>query len=289
MNDGARRLEQPVSPESGGNLLVVASPAQCASERTEIVVRRFVEHGYRPVFRAPLAPTPCQWEIDAVPPGHYDALFQTRGDERIIATAQVDVARGATALLTLELLAMEVQGTVSVNGVPIGAGLHLRFQHTGQPFWGWDAPISSAGEYHVTVPSAGALCAWIERDPPLNHVTRCAMLRPGLQRFDIDIPPGVIHIEAAASPGKSIDDQVLISVAARGRASSRAVSLRAAFHGDYFGTGYGTYHVTVKTLDQQKTLASTSVTLSPEHPEADVSLRIARRRSPGRAARFILR
>jgi len=268
----------PTPPGVGGSLRVIAPLALCVDAAHDLMVRRFVDGGgIQFVVRAPAGPSRCHWDVEGVPPGEYDALIQARSDGRIAATARGTVLPAVTTLLSLESPSVEIVGVVSIDGVPVKEGFRLMFKRNGPTFWNWEAPIAADGTYHVVVEGED-VAAWILRSQPLNSVVRYGPFHPGVQRFDIDLPPGIIRIRVAPLPSAAANDDALIEVGGCGGGGGRWFKLAQGFQGDHFGSGYGEFTVCVKTVDSKLVLASERVRLSEKQPDAEVTLTPVRSR-----------
>jgi hypothetical protein len=114
--------------------------------------------------------------------------------------------------------------------------------------------------------------AWIQRTQPLNSIVRYGTFHPGVQRFDIDLPPGIIRVRVAPVPSAAPNAHALIVVAGSGGGAARWFKLAEGFQGDHFGGGYGEFTVSVKTVDYKSVLASEHVRLSEQQPDAEVTL-----------------
>jgi hypothetical protein len=107
---------------------------------------------------------------------------------------------------------------------------------------------------------------------PLNSVVRYGTFHHGVQRFDIDLPPGIIRVRVAPVPSAPANDAALIEVGGSGGGGARQFKLAEGFQGDHFGAGYGEFTVSVKTMDHKSVLASEHVRLSEKQPDAEVTL-----------------
>jgi hypothetical protein len=268
---GIRRA--PLPPGEGGRLIVTAPAEYCNDTAYGLLVRRHTDFAAEYMVDAPAGPAACQWQIDGLPEGRYDALILVRPQGRIIATARGEVVRGSDTLMRLVPLQIEVAGQITINGEP-ATDVRLKFKHNGNLNWEWDAPLDSRGEYRVKIEGKETdnICAQIERIQPLNSYSKCGYFAPGLQRLDLDLLPGVIRVEVTPFQGSGPGQWASVRVRGPNGSISRSFEPSKGFRGDYFAGGYVTYEVSFTDVDHHTVLALTSVTLTPEQPIVNVIL-----------------
>lgn len=138
--------------------------------------------------------------------------------QRIVATGQVDLVRGGAGLITLEPLHVELQGQVTIDGMPANDDFRVTFKKAeGLPVLEWHAPVDKDGAYRVKLPYSGTLCAWAARRFPLNHVVKCETFLPGLRQADLDVQPGLIRVRLQATDASRLNEPVVLVVAKRDR------------------------------------------------------------------------
>jgi hypothetical protein len=293
----------PLPPGEGGGVLVIAPVSLCADETHELELLRAVDHGgLRFEVRVPAGPSSCRWEVDGLPPGEYEARIMVVRDKRVVATApRGEVIPGGVVLMQLELANVEVEGYVTLDGVP-ATDVRLHFRHN-EANYDWYATVNENGFYRITLDGrgSGSFCMSLERALPFNEVTiniprpagppfPCRVFSPGPQRFDVDlhIPPGLIRIHVPPLKEAVQYDAAYVLVrypgssSSRSFTSSRSIRLAEGFRGEFFGHGYREYEVSVSRTvpnalgngDEVPLLTWARVTLSVERPVEDVALTV---------------
>jgi hypothetical protein len=293
----------PLPPGAGGGILVIAPDSLCGDETHELELLRAGDHGS--LFfavRVPAGPSLCRWEVEGLAPGDYEARIKTVHDKRVVATApRGEVVPGGVVLMQLEVANVEVEGYVTLDGVP-ATGVRLHFRYNGAHY-DWYAPVDENGFYRVTLDGrgGGSFCLSLERALPFNDVTiniprpagppfPCRVFYPGPQRFDVDlhIPPGLIRIHVPPLKEAVQYDAAYVLVrypgssSSRSFTSSRSIRLAEGFRGEFFGHGYREYEVSVSRTvphafgngDEVPILTSARVALSVERPVEDVVLTV---------------
>jgi hypothetical protein len=192
----------PLPPGEGGQLIVSAPAVVCADGGHLLDISYSPGPGLGPgtVIHIPAGPSSCVWDFDGLAAGDYWGAIEHQPDGQILATARAQVVRGAAQVMSLTMVAAEIEGILTVNGLPPPEGVRLMFGPTSRPGLAWNAPFDAYGAYRVTLDASGdqTTCARLERVTPLNASgPKCARFAPGLQRFDLDftMPSGVIGIE----------------------------------------------------------------------------------------------
>jgi hypothetical protein len=276
---------------------VGAPEAFCIDDSRLLQLRLFrIEGPYSsttPAVRVPAGPSPCRWDFEGLPAGHYDGMIHLQRDDEIVAMGRADVGRGATSLMTLEALDVEVEGTVTVKGMrmdrlavggqPMAADLHLVFGPSEALYSNeWSVPIGVDSTYRAKLgfysTSEVNVCIRLERARPLNRVPlRCIPLSHGLQRVDVDIdrvPPGAIRVDV---PGiNTAFDQMARMTISPIRTGSPPFDTHfkplRGLRGDYLAD-FGEYEIVIRD-SASVVLASERVSVSPERPVHDVELKI---------------
>ncbi len=179
------------------------------------------------------------------------------------------------------LPAIEIEGLITVDGVPATRDIGVTVRSKGSSLLKLKAPLDANGVYRAKVAAAresDEICFSFERTRPLNYVERCGTFTPGSQRFDIDLAPGVIAVDVAPVKRAAPGELALLVVGTPGSVVNRTFRLAEGFRGEYFGNGFKQYDVRVTTMNGDKTLSSSTVILSAEHPVSDVKLTVATRR-----------
>jgi hypothetical protein len=284
-------------PGEGGGLLVRAPQEFCVDGKNEFHLHHRVElGGVQFIFEAPAGPSACEWQVNDLPEGTYEALIQVAPEGRILARAEGEVVRGVLAFISLQAPDMELQGYVTGGGRP-RPDVVLRFESSGT---GWlphsPVTITNDGGYDVKVGSSQTdqLCAHLSARYAANRLTKCAPFAGGVQRFDVDFPPGIIRITVpafAAQDGSeaatielqfagsaalaldqyrqqhSFSDSLL--VAQGGRAGFRT---RNGFRGDYIGVLSGDYVVSLIIGNNATPVMSVPVTVSDDKEIVELTL-----------------
>jgi hypothetical protein len=266
----------PLPPGEGGTVSLTAPADYCIDGSYFLLVRHHQtgpEGGFAFVVQTPAGPSECRWTIDGLKEGMYDALILFRSTGEIAATARGQVVRAQTNPMTIRPLQTEIEGVVTVDGVPSTEGIQLTFTHDTSPSWRWKPSMGANGQYRIKLDgeSSERLCAEVTRARPLNIVRECLAVQPGLQHFNIDIAPGVIRVYVPPVPSAPDDRDALVVV----NSFSRFFKLAEGFDGEYFSGGYKEYRISVTTLARELLSEEVRVTLSPEHPVADIGLSLA--------------
>jgi hypothetical protein len=84
--------------------------------------------------------------------------------------------------------------------------------------------------------------------------------------------PGLLRINVLPNRSLGSDRKASVKVAEKpGGRFGRTFTLAEGIRGEYFGKGYGTYHVSVTTVEGQQPLTDVvTIVLTPEHPAATV-------------------
>jgi hypothetical protein len=272
----------PLPPGEGGDVFVTAPAEFCTDATHELQLKHFPNRSSSggPVLRLLAGPSRCQWEFDGLPEGPYEALIQVQRDGRIVAIARGQLSRGGTAVMTLEPAAVAVEGSVTDHGVPIPDGVRLVFtMDPGPQRDQWKTPVDANGAYQVTLGTNRRVCMALERMRPLNTfpVGKCRAFVTGLQRFDIDdvhLPPGVLRVEVSPQTDAAFGTFAQIQILKAGESGPWLTSFKLlrGLRGDYFAYGYGEYLISLTRPDGKSVMASSRITLSPEHPVGDFTV-----------------
>jgi hypothetical protein len=272
----------PAPPGEGGDLLVIGPPQLCADSMYELQLRRFVANsGMLFALRGPAGPSTCEWQVDALREGTYDAVILRRADSQIVATAsRTLLARGAIAVMRLTLTTIEVEGQITVNGIAPSDALLLFSASSG--FKRWDVPVAEDGSYSANLDrdDSGLFCIYLKRarrEAIGMVLVRCQSFAHGLQRFDADLSlsPGVIRVRVAPlaqGPRGDWSSLVVVVQHADRLWSGNGFRATAGFTGEYLDAKFQDYDVRVETSSSHKILARARVALSAEQAVQDVQL-----------------
>jgi len=281
----------PVPPGEGGDILLTAPAEFCSDDGYEIRLRRYEpppDYGLLNAVRGPAGPSACEWTIDGLREAPYDAVILRRDTEQIVAIADKrSVVRGGVIVMRLEWTQIELEGRITVNGLPPNIGLLYFSEPEGKHDW-WEAPLADDGTYHARLDStSGRLCMYLYKRARKHSIGSinigCETFFPGLQRFDRDlrVPPGTIYVDVPpmGQPVSNDFTSLIVEVTyqpPRRRSPKRAstISFRASegFQGEYLEGGYHDYEVRIQTVPHHRILAQTRITLSAEHPVGSVRL-----------------
>ena len=210
---GPVRTETPLPPGTGATLVIGAPERLCRAD-VELLVARTVFAGRNYVFQTPVTPPACEWVIEDVRPGDYQAVLQmARGDRRVVAMSSLEVFAGSTWKLLIAPLAATVEGLITVEGVPV-AGAHVEVKQNRAPGWSWEARTDSSGHYSVTLMPLEHMCVRVTLPDAINPLSagRCQDIGNGTNRQDLDIPGGRIEVTMVPREGPILDTPVLLGL-----------------------------------------------------------------------------
>jgi hypothetical protein len=272
-------------------LIITAPQALCTDGTNEFHLHYYRSDGFIAyVIEAAAGPSACEWQINDLGEGRYEALIQIAPDGRMLARADVQVIRGVVSLMVLQPPAVEVRG--QVRGTLVApTDLDLWFKPEGSPPWlNAKAEIGSDGDYKVTLDGqTDSYCAWVSARSPANHLSKCGKFSPGLRQLDLEVAPGVIHVtvppfqhalgewaEVDLRPKRSMtlhDTGLLVT-----QGGSASFKSKDGFQGDYIGIAYGDYVVSVILCGQgvcdegTHRVVSAPLTISPDDMSVTLSL-----------------
>jgi len=265
----------PLPAGEGGDLLLTAPSELCADATYDLQVRRTDQDGGMLwVLKGPAGPSRCEWQIDSVREGVYDAVIVRHADGVIVATSGTSsLVRGGTAVIALKPAIIEIEGRITVNGkAPGDAMLHFAPNTANR----WNVPLDVDGNYRVKLEGAdsGYVCISLmhARTQSIGafHIG-CRTFDPMLQRFDADVSmrPGVVRVQVAPLPPGPKGDWTSLSIYLRhDEFSAGSAGFRATegFVGEYFDGKLQEYEVSVETTPSHRVVARSRVTLSAERP-----------------------
>jgi hypothetical protein len=258
--------------EPGGAVTLAAPTTFCLDDNYFLLLRRHFQSTIRFVVQTPAGPSTCSWSVADLYPGAYDAMILYRKTGEIAATARAEVFAGVSTPMNIAPLRTEVQGTVTVAGLPLDGGVQIKFIDD-VIRWEWKASVDAHGNYraHLTSEPNDRVCATVERIQPMNHIRECSTFQAGIERFDIDLLPGLLRINVLPNRSMGADRQGSIKVnESPGHSWSRTFKLAEGIRGEYFGRGYKTYRVSVTAVEGQPLTEVVTIALTPENPAATV-------------------
>ena len=109
----------PLPPGEGGQLIVSAPAVLCADGGHLLDISYSPAPGFGPgtVIHIPAGPSSCVWDFDGLAAGDYWGAIEHQPDGHILATARAQVVRGATQVISLTMVAAEIEGFLTVNGL----------------------------------------------------------------------------------------------------------------------------------------------------------------------------
>ena len=277
----------PLPPGEGGSLLITAPPGLCADDANEFHLHYQDDSTTRYVLELTAGPSACEWTVSNLPEGLYEAWIQRAPNGRILARGTGHVATGATGVAAMQAPDLEIEGRLTRGGLA-PKDLVLRFiSPSSDSRFEADAPISADGSYQVRLDGQiGRYCAAVSASTSANLLMKCESFQPGLQRFDIDVAPGVLHITIPPVDGADTAtwDGIHIRPAHSARNRSDTVldqpqnwisfKLRDGFRADYVGLPYGDYVVYVTVGDDPGARSVRYFSVSPEQESVSVELSI---------------
>ena len=272
----------PAPPGEGGGLSIRAPRDLCVNDDFELHLHYFPEPGTtRYVLEAPAGPSPCEWEINDLPEGTYEVLIQVAPDGRVTAKADAKVEKGVTTSISLHPLVVEIEGYVISRGLS-PKDLTLMFGLPDPRMVPYAGAINEDGWYNVKLGGHDErYCARLTSKQGGNSLSKCAEFHPGLQRFDLEVAPGVIQV--SVSPIRTVPDSMWAQVHLRAlrteqpaddvlRTNGGGVSFKASdgFRGHYIGVAYGEFVLGLSVGNMP--VNASRVTLSATDPMAAVTL-----------------
>lgn len=276
-----RRVESPAPAGTGGRLILTADPALCAHPDLELGIERRVQDEAGPdaryVFRTPVSSDVCEWKLDQLWPGAYTAVLRTEGRRGPpMAGVRFDIVANVTTAATVRPETVQIAGWIVIDGMPVDEGATLRAMYRSHA-WEWTTQTGDAGEYFVTlhppVP-AGRVSLRVELPDVLLPWSTSAEFVPGLNRVDLDIPPG--RIDLFITPPVRPPDGATLHVSVNGPRSTFGAPIEARPRRYVIvGRGYGRYEIRVQSFPGPQLLAEATVVLSEKEPTAEVVLPLA--------------
>jgi hypothetical protein len=279
-------------PGEGGGLFIRAPRELCADNTNEFHLHHRVEIGGEAavqfVVELPAGRSSCEWQISDLAEGEYEALIQVAASGRTIARTETQVVKGVTGLVTLRVQELEIQGYVTSGGRP-RSDLFLSVQAAG-PVWLPDpnpaVTTNMDGWYDIKVPDQShQYNVSLSAQRSANHLRKYVEFFGGLQRLDLEIAPGIIHVIVPpfAAPDGSQWAQVNLRAKKWSSLSDTlatpgggvSFNPRNGFRGDYIGLLYGDYVISL-TLGNDSpdtgAVVSVPVTLSAQDATVEVTL-----------------
>lgn len=271
---GPARTEEPVPVGTGATLIVVAPETLCVPD-LELMVSRTVPGGRRYVFQTPVIPPQCRWTIADVRPGDYQAVLKkARGDQRVVAMSRLDIHPGSTWTTTIAPMNATVEGLVSVQRVAIPDAL-VEVKQFGAPGWSWEGRTDREGYYHLAVQADSDLCIRVMLRNALNSILECHGFGPGVNRRDVDLPPGRIDVVLVPHEGPIHSTPILLTDnSPGGPAMSASASVTGRTERSFVALQYGKHHVRATTMEYDRDFDAVDVVLTPDEPVKRVSLSV---------------
>jgi hypothetical protein len=235
------------------------------------------------VLRYAAGPSLCQWLVDGLAEGEYDALIRRRNDTTIVAAAaEINVVRGGLSELRLESGRIDVEGRITINGLaPTDGALYVS---AGSGPNRWTLPLDDDGRYSTTFPGGDSesFCVFFKRSRigtiGLWQVD-CRVFSPGAHRLDADLAiRGRIRVHVPPLGAERATEhaslQVIVTSLRRGQMSeSDSFTAADGFSGEHFVRDYGAFDVAVRSRAAgQPELARTRITVSADNAEAHLTL-----------------
>ena len=278
-----------VAPGTGGGMLIAAPPTLCADNANEFHLHYLSKEppGETYVVEAAAGPSRCEWEFHDLVEGAYDTFIQVAPSGRILARAGVQVVKGVVTFVRLEPPTVEVEGQLTGAGLP-ARDLSLEFRSDGKTrFLTGQAAIDEHGSYRVHLDGqTDHYCAVVTATHRANALRKCGRFLPGLQRFDLAVAPGVIHVSVPPVSGATNSEWASVILRAPSAILTSALFTpdgplvafgsmmfhsRDGFEGDIIGVAYGDYTVELASDGDQSVRVSRRVTVTPEHPTTSVT------------------
>ena len=211
------RVEPGAPPGKGGEIIISVEPQLCA--QPDLLVRVEREDVQQPwtlwnVFETPLG-KPCSWTVSDLWPGNYHLVVQ-RGSSGHSAEIFVDraltITAGARAAETLYSDRTEISGLVTIDGARMAAlqGLPLLFRRPNEFHKQAEIIVNSSGEYHGYLNFAGDVQLILSNVIFPKFIN--LKVEPGIARYDLDLPPGLIKVTFVPPPGLTTEYRVLCAV-----------------------------------------------------------------------------
>ena len=248
---GPVRTEPPVARGSGATLFVTVPEELCRSD-VEMIVARTINGGRAYVFQTPVTPPVCEWVIEDARPGEYQAVVQmARGDRRVVAMSQFELLAGTAAKTLVASLQAVVEGLISVEGIPVGAGTHVEVKQNGGSGWSWEATTDTAGYYKLAVMPYEHMCIRVRLPEAINPLSagRCRDIGRGTNRQDLDIPGGRVEVTLVPRDGPIHETPLLLVLNSPGRGISVGVTVTGRTVRTFVGLERGKHTVKATTMD----------------------------------------
>jgi hypothetical protein len=270
---GPVRTEDPVPAGTGATLIVVAPETLCAPD-LELMVSRTVPGGRRYVFQTPVIPPECRWTIADVRPGDYQAVLKkARGDERVVAMSRLDTHPGSTWTTTIAPMNATMEGLVTVQRVALPDAL-VEVKQFGAPGWSWEGQTDSEGYYRLAVQADTDLCIRVMLPNALNSILQCHGFGPGVNRRDVDLPPGRIDVVLVPHDGPIHATPILLTDSSPGPSMSASASVTGRTERSFVALQYGKHHVRATTMEYDRDFDAVDVVLTPDEPVKRISLSV---------------
>jgi hypothetical protein len=288
---------EPAAPVGlGGALIVSIEPALCTQADLLLrLMRRDIQGGATwNVFETPVG-EPCRWVIQDLWPGKYDVAVQ-RGSSgyarQILADRTFDITVGTTVAESLYSSRTEIAGLVTIDGAMAFdlQGLPMVFS-ADDPNAHAEIAIDERGEYRGQLNFDGDVRLRVGGERALFLDYRKVRIKPGFNRYDIDLPPGVIKVTIVPPPELTTDYRILCRVEYEApstnprqlpvsSATTSQIMMDATRTYVIIGHGYGRYIIRAGTNANNpaasKPLREVIVNLTPDQPRHDVVLDLSR-------------
>jgi hypothetical protein len=279
---GTRFPELP--PGEGGDVRIVVDQDWCRDAAYILELRVVLMNTHTPVARLATGPSNCTWLLERMPVGQYEALILTAREQRIVTVGHGTLTKGSTMLITLQRMETEIEGRVVSR--PLPSPLRLRFVLPDGN--SWTTRVAADGGYRVVLGDTGdvvSVAIWAEADGsspseptaalnifPANVVT---IWRGGHVRHDVEnvsLPPVVVHVEVPPLDGAGVDEFAELRVDDK---RGEGFKLKRGLCGQFLAT-YGDHSISVWTLEGQRMLATTTVSVDAPKTELRAVVRIPR-------------
>jgi hypothetical protein len=143
------RRVAPLPPGEGGGLFIRAPRELCVDGKNELHLHYRLEPlAVQPILELRAGPSACEWQINDLAEGRYEAMIQVTLDGRILARTEGQVVKGVTGFMSLEPPDVEIQGYVTSDGRP-RPDVVLRFQPYAAA-WPTVSPVTIASGQTLT-------------------------------------------------------------------------------------------------------------------------------------------
>ena len=284
------RVEPGAPPGKGGELTFSVEPRLCAE--ADLFVRLEREDVQQPltfwnVFETPLG-KPCTWAVSDLWPGDYHLVVRRRSSgyaAEIFAHRPVTITAGTRIAEALSSDRTEISGLVTIDGARTAAleGLPLLFRRPNEVHSHAEITVNNLGEYHGYLNFAGDVQLILGNVLPSKFMA--LKVDPGVTRYDLDLPSGLIKVTFVPPPGLTSAYRIRCAVAHEAPTKHpRQRPEISRFDNQIFmdktrtyfisGKGYGTYTIRADSdagdAAGSQPLFETVVNVTPEEPYQEV-------------------